>query len=147
MLWLLQNNFTITAKLKNSDADGGLSAYDAALYIQTDDGKSIGASFMGESWAQEYVHIRAGDAHADGLSELILDLSNYRNIKYVVKDGKFTIYADNNKLYTLPFTDKLGKIVGISVSFKGSGRLDSINLYNENNVSVYSNNFPSLPSF
>ena len=65
---------------------------------------------MGESWAQEYVHI----------------------------------YADNNKLYTLPFTDKLGKIVGISVSFKGSGRLDSINLYNENNASVYSNNFLGL---
>ena len=135
------NNFILTAKLKNSEDDGGLSAYDASLRIYTDDGESIGASLMGESWAQEYTHIWAGNSHADDLSELILDLNNYKTIKYVLKDNKFTLYSDGKKLYTLPFSDTFGKIVGISVSFKGSGTLDNVNIYNENNESVYNNDF------
>ena len=135
------NNFILTAKLKNSEDDGGLSAYDASLRIYTDDGESIGASLMGESWAQEYTHIWAGNSHADDLSELILDLNNYKTIKYVVKDNNFTLYSDGKKLYTLPFNDTFGKIVGIGVSFKGSGTLDNVNIYNENNESVYNNNF------
>ena len=123
------NNFTLTAKVKDSSEDGGLSAYDVSIRVYTDTGKSIGASMMGESSAISSVHIWAGDKVVSGIDKLVLNFNDYRNIKYVVKDGNFTIYSDGNELYSLPFSDELGKVVGISVSFKGSGRLSGINLY------------------
>ena len=140
------NNFTLTTRLKNSSWEGGLSAYDVSLYIYTDQGKSLGASMMGESWGVPWIHMWVGNDRADGLSQLVLDFDSYRNITYVVKDGNFTIYSDDTKLYTLPFSEKLGKIVGINVTFKGSGRLDSIHLYNGNNELIYREEFDELPS-
>jgi len=83
----------------------------------------------------------AGDDKKDNLNELILDLSYYRVIKFVVKNQEFKIYADNKLLYTLPFTSELGNIVGFKVSFKGSGKLSYFKLFDGNGDLKYNEEF------
>jgi len=135
------NDFSLEARVKNSYEDGGIDAYDTSIVVYTDNGKSIGVDLMGDDWALPYVHIWAGDDKKDNLNELILDLSYYRVIKFVVKNQEFKIYADNKLLYTLPFTSELGNIVGFKVSFKGSGKLSYFKLFDGNGDLKYNEEF------
>ena len=135
------DNFSLEVKVKDSSEEGGISAYDTSIVVYTDNGKSIGVSLMGEDWALPWVHIWAGDDKKDNLNELILDLSYYRVIKFVVKNQEFKIYADGNLLYILPFTSKLGNIVGFKIRFKGSGKLDYFKVYDNNDNLIYDDEF------
>jgi len=138
------NDFSLVVKVKDSYEDGGISAYDTSIVVYTDNGKSIGVNMMGASWGVPWTHMWAGDDKKDELNELVLDLTYYRTIKFVVKNQKFKVYADDNLLYTLPFNSELGNIVGFKVGFKGSGKMDYLKLYDGNGNLKYYTEF-NLP--
>ena len=135
------NNFKLEAKVKNSQNDGGISAYDTTITVYTDNGKSVGVSMMGESWAVSWIHMWAGDDREDELDQLVVDFTKFRKITFDVNDSDFSVYADDKLLYTLPFNPNLGKIVGCKITFKGSGILDYIKLNNKNGDVIYENDF------
>lgn len=135
------DNFSLEVRAKDSKKDGGISAYDTTIKVYTDKDKSIGVKMMGDDWGVPWIHMWAGDNNKDNLKELVVDFSDYRIIKFVVKDHKFKVYADDKLLYTLPFSSELGNIVGFLVEFKGSGKLDYLKLFDSKEKLVYSEDF------
>jgi hypothetical protein len=135
------DDFTLETKVKNSKEDGGISAYDTLIEVYTDNGKSIGVKLMGANKGIPYINIWAGDDKKDKLTELVLDLSHYRIIKFVVKNQEFKIYADDELLYTLPFNSNLGNIMGFYVKFKGSGKIDYFKLFDGKENLIYIDDF------
>jgi len=143
------NNFSLNIDVKNSASDGGISAYDVSIVIYTDNGKSIGATMMGESWGIPWISMWAGDNKVEDLNELVLDFEKWQTIKLEVKNNKFTLYNVLNEendtqikeLYSINVNEDLGNIVGIGCTFKGSGKVDNVKLLNGDGQIVYQDNF------
>ena len=150
------NDFTIVARIKNPSSEGGISCYDPGISVMGENGKRAVVTFMSEGCTY-YAAIGAADWFQSGgswncnsenstceyadLSALGRDFSDWKVVKMQVKDKKVSVYYENEEIYTMTYKGSIGKLVGISISFKGSGSIDWVKIYNNEGVLVYSEDF------
>ena len=150
------DNFTIVARIKNPSSEGGISCYDPSISVMGENGNRAMVTFMSEGCTY-YAAIGAADWFQSGgswncnsenstceyadLSALGRDFSNWKVIKMKVKDKKVSVYYENEEIYTMTYKGSVGKLVGISIFFKGSGSIDWVKIYNNEGVLVYSEDF------
>jgi len=150
------DNFKIVARIKNPSSEGGISCYDPRLAVVSKDAKDAEVTFMSDGctyWAS----VGAADWHQNGgswncnskdskceivdLSALGRDFSDWKVVALEVKDHNVSVYYENEKIYTMQYKGKVGNIAGIYLSFKGSGSVDWVKLYDANNTLVYEEDF------
>ncbi len=144
------DNFILEARIKNPSSEGGISCYDPSLRIIGEEAKQAWVTFM-SAGCTYYSSIGAVDSYDSGgysssvpssdLSVLGQDFSDWKTIKLEVKNHKVSAYYEGTKLYTKEYLGQVGKIYGIAQSFKGSGSIDWIKLYNGDGQLVYSEDF------
>lgn len=134
------NSFSLEARVQNSEANGGINAFDPGIYL---DGCSIdvGATLMGDNRAVDFTSIYAGTSARMNVPNLVQDFSSWRVIRYDVRNNIFRVYIDNQLLFTLPYSGSIDFIQQIMVRFKGSGLLDWLKLYDRNNQLIWTEDF------
>jgi pimeloyl-ACP methyl ester carboxylesterase len=144
------DNFVLEARIKNPSSEGGISCYDPSFRVIGKNGKQAWVTFM-SAGCTYYSSIGAVDSYDSGgasssvptsdLSILGQDFSDWKTIKLEVKNQKVSAYYEGEKLYTKTYTGSVDKIYGIAQTFKGSGSMDWVKLYNGEGKLIYSENF------
>lgn len=134
------DNFTIETRIKNSESEGGISAYDTRIKILGTK-SNIVLTMMGNNYGLDWDYVSVANSTKRELPELVQDFSNWRKIKIKVKNHMLSIYIDNNLIYSMPYVGSVGSITGLHFDFKGSGSVDWIKLYNSNKKLVYHEDF------
>jgi len=138
------DNIKFEARVKCSDEDGGISAYDTSLRVigstDNDTNKSAWATLMEGSWAQVYDSFGAGDTSISNIPELVRNLQNWHTIAIQTRNKKVSVYYDNQLLRETTYSGSVGKVIQLEISFKGSGTIDWVKLY-QNNKLVMVDNF------
>jgi|GEM_PF-1924587 len=128
----------LEVRVKNSSAEGGIAAYDTSLWIAGNgDGtadKSAGVVLMGDSWGQSWDGLYAVDSNIRQIPELILSLNDWHVITIETKNGMLSVYNDGVKIKELFYSGKVGMIKYVEVSFKGSGSIDELKLYEKEEI-------------
>jgi len=144
------DNFVLEARIKNPSSEGGISCYDPSFRVIGKNGKQAWVTFMSADCTY-YSSIGAVDSYDSGgasssvptsdLSILGQDFSDWKTIKLEVKNQKVSAYYESKKLYTKTYTGSVDKIYGIVQTFKGSGSMDWVKLYNGDGKLIYSEDF------
>ena len=144
------DNFVLEARIKNPSSEGGISCYDPSFRVIGENGKQAWVTFM-SAGCTYYSSIGAVDSYDSGgasssvptsdLSILGQDFSDWKTIKLEVKNQKVSAYYEGQKLYTKTYTGSVDKIYGIAQTFKGSGSMDWVKLYNGEGKLIYSEDF------
>ena len=134
------DNFSIEARVKDPESEGGISAYDTTIEALGTD-SNVYAIMMGESWGQSWISIGAGTSNNHEVPELVQDFSDWKVVKLEVKDHNLTVYYEGNKIYTMPYEGSAGLLLGLHFCFKGSGSVDWVKVYDGNGNLVYFDNF------
>lgn len=136
------DNFKFEARVKNTEADGGLSAYDVGLSFASSASatNSAGAAFMGEDWAVSYTSISALGEAKTGIDSMVVSLSDWHTLAVETKNQKVTTYYDGKQIDQYAYTGKIGEIDSLAISTKGSGSVDWIKA-NSNGIMILEDNF------
>lgn len=135
------DNAKLEAKVKNPSEEGGLSAYDTAISFEgqpKEDGSilSAGVTFMGEQWAQSYDGLYVAELGASDVPELVQSMSDWHDLAIETSGGYAFVYYDGKEIMRRQYTGSIGAISKINIVFKGSGSVDSVNLYSSNKLLV-----------
>lgn len=138
------DNFILEARIKNPMEEGGISCFDPGLSVLGETGYRASVVFMQEGCTY-YASIGAVESFDHGnntdLTALGRDFSEWRNVKLVVENNSVTAYFDGEFVYSKPCEGSIGIIQGLAFSFKGSGSIDWVRLYDGNGQLKYSNDF------
>ncbi len=89
--------------------------------------------------------IKMGDNIKTGLnhdmSALGVDVYDWQDIRIMAKNNRAYIHLNDKQVFEMPFSEDIGEISGININFTGTGSVDFVRLYNENNLLVYNTNF------
>ena len=122
----------LEARVKNSNADGGIFCYDTELWIYGENNfASVGIMDLAAS-CEQYAYMGTDFDFQTGqtydMTNLQSDLSSFQNIKLEVNSNAISVYKDGGLLRSMAYTNSLGDIKGLKIAFKGSGTVDWITL-------------------
>ncbi|MEM6966225.1 MAG: T9SS type A sorting domain-containing protein, partial [Bacteroidota bacterium] len=125
------DNAGMEVRVKNPSSGGGISCYDTRIVIYGDQGVAQ-VSFM-TTGCSFYSSMTAGNTSVNGsntnLTALAQNLSNWHTIKLETQNDTAKAFYDGDEKYALNYTGMVGNILGVRVTFKGSGSVDWIKLY------------------
>ena len=95
--------------------------------------------------------VKMGDITVDGrnddLTSFGCNIFEWQKVRLHVKNNSATIYINDKEVLAIPFKTNIGDIVGFNVDFTGTGAIDYVKLYNENNDAVYNADFDAKFDF
>jgi hypothetical protein len=137
------DNFTFETIVKNNPEEGGLTCQYTLIEIVGYEGK-LTATFC-ERGCTSNLFLSFSDVHMEGakndLSALGVDLTDWRKIKYEVKNKQSKIFIDGREVYKLMFKRDIGKIIGINYIFYGCGTVKAVKLCNKKDEVMFEDNF------
>lgn len=133
--------FTLEARIKNQSNEGEISCYDPYMGIIGENGKVTSAGIMSPGFTH-YANVGAADTHlsgtgGDNLTQLGRDFSDWKTIKIQTIDSTLKVYYEDDQIYSLDYSGSVGKIHGLQLSFKGSGSIDWVRLFDEDDSLKY----------
>jgi len=125
------DNLKFEIRLKNPQAEGGLSAYDIGLMYGNTANLSNSAYliWMGEDWALSYTYIGVGSNYQRPASELIRNFNDYVTVTLETAGNNVIAYYNGVEVKRLPYTTAIGFINYLDIAFKGSGSIDWVKVY------------------
>ena len=91
------------------------------------------------------IALKMGEVIHDGsnsdLSAFGRNLYDWQQLQIKVADKKATIFLDNQAVHTITFKEDFGKVVGLVLSFAGTGAVDYVRLKNGESKVVYEDDF------
>ncbi len=128
--------FLVAINIKNSREIGGQPPCEASMILYFDNGASIGFNWM-KMWAGTGLYTLN---IYEKMSKI--DLKNYTKIKIVIDNDEIKLYIGYTLIGEMSSDMPLGKIVGIGVSFEGSGKIDNFEIFDdEEDRCVYCDHF------
>jgi hypothetical protein len=141
------DNLSFETKVKNPQAEGGISCFDVSLDLSGVEGDSTTAVSFNllkegcSSWAK----IKVGEVKLhSGNHDLTASgqwLEDWRIVKGEVKDKILKIYIDDVLLYSIPYHKPLGKLKQIQILFKGNGSVDYFKINSSEGKVLYYDDF------
>lgn len=121
------DSLSFVARLKNPSS-GGITDYDVSLLIEGSK-NSAHVTFIG--YRPEFTSMGAGTAQITYVPELLHVFEDFTNISLVVKDKTLSVYMNGALTKSLSIdTQEVGKVKKLQLSFKGSGTVDWVKLFN-----------------
>ena len=137
------DNFTVEARMKNARHEGGLLGQHADIVILCENGEMYVP--MVESGMVGNMFFKFIDVLVDGerydLSPFGCNVSEWHDLKCVVKNRQVEIFRDGQSIYSLQYNEEAGQIKGIRLLFNGSGSVDWIRLLDATGTVVYDDSF------
>ncbi|HMY85699.1 MAG TPA: M43 family zinc metalloprotease [Saprospiraceae bacterium] len=132
--------YTIKIRLKNDNASGGINAYDTGLEV-IGEGENAGIFIMGLPWAIDFTRVWVGNNYLTGLPQLIMKLGDWKTIEMELKNNVLSYKYEGSNFFQMEYPGKVCNIHNINLTFKGSGSVDWIQVYDVNGNLVYEENF------
>ncbi len=143
--FLVNNNFAIEVRLRNRESEGGISAFDTGIYLESCN-INAGINLMGAAWAINFNSIYAGGSLAYAVPELIVNLNDWHVITLLFQNNILYALYDNLPFYSLPYNGDITVINQLLLRFKGAARVDYIKLYDGNAALIWEENFNNCNS-
>jgi len=132
-------------RVRNSQTTNGIAAFDVGMWMS--DGTQSGrVYFMGIPTAAIYAGIGFGEQKKDTLPELVTDFEEWQILSLEIRPGLLLASLNGQLRYTFHYKGTLCKLSAFGVSFKGSGELDWIKLY-DSGTQIYQEDFDSPVEF
>lgn len=123
---LRADNFTFETILQNTSTKEEAVCKKARVKILTTQ-SAIGIPLCSKGCISE-VSVFIGDTYISGkdrdLSAFGCDFSKPQRLKCTVKNKVFTVFLNDQSIFTSPAEADLGKIIGICIDFEGAGRIE-----------------------
>ena len=81
------------------------------------------------------------EGSSNDLSSLGADVYDWQHVKIVARDFQAYIFLNDELVYTMTFSEDIGEISGINFNFTGTGIIDFVRLYNNDDLLVYGTDF------
>ncbi|WP_372933707.1 hypothetical protein [Mariniphaga sediminis] len=137
------DELTFEVRFRNSSEDGGLTCYDSQFEL-IGENKRATITFV-EEGCYRYANFVFSDVKKmgeyDDLSAFSQEITQWSTLKIKVADMNSEILFNDKTIYHCQYNTPLGRLKGILLTFKGSGTVDYVRLYNRNNELVYSDDF------
>jgi gliding motility-associated-like protein len=137
----ISRNFSLEYRIKNSEATGGLNNLNSEISFFSNGlktslvltGKSAGQSTTAFSIANETKTLNQ--------PWMNLDLSRWRTVKMTFLNSVASVFIDDTLRFTSPYVNNVCNIDILDVKFQGSGALDWVKFYDNENTLVFNENF------
>lgn len=137
------DDFRLSAGFINGPDNGGVSCFDSRFIVFCEYSNSM-VEFV-EHGCHRYSRIKIGEKYYTGeyydLEALTMTPGEYHVMTMEVKEKTASVYLNGDLVYELIYETSTGEIKGLEVFFKGSGIVDQLTLTNNNNDTVYYENF------
>ncbi|HMP13170.1 MAG TPA: hypothetical protein PKD70_04770, partial [Saprospiraceae bacterium] len=143
--FLVNNNFAIEVRLRNRESEGGISAFDTGIYLESCN-VNAGINLMGAAWAINFNSIYAGGSLAYAVPELVVNLNDWHVITLLFQNNVLYALYDNLPFYSLPYNGDITVINQLLLRFKGAARVDYIKLYDGSAALIWEENFNNCNS-
>ncbi|MFY0598611.1 MAG: hypothetical protein JXR03_02995 [Cyclobacteriaceae bacterium] len=124
------DNFVYASKLKNDSFWPGMRCYAAIVTVQGTLGK-IQFKLVGNG-CSVYSHLIYGDKRIlkqSELSKLAVDIGDWQEIELTNAHKKMSLMVNQKKIFEDSYEQSMGKLVGTSIEFHGSGTIESVDLH------------------
>ena len=139
------DNYSMTTRIKNSLEDGATTCQLTVCSITTENG-------LQEVWlvapgCSKFTHLLFGsgrmlDNKVVDLSGFEVDLNEWQDLAWKVKDKSVEVYLNGKEVYKSDYKSSLGKITGLKYQFKGAGgKVDYLRLRDNDGKILYQNEF------
>ena len=134
---------TLEIKFKNAHREGGISCFDSQFILQGD--SSYAKITLVEQGCYRYANAVIGKEVISGedqdLSALQFDLSRWKIMRIETKNNQISFFMDDELFFQRPYNVPLRNIIGLVFTFKGSGAIDYVKLFDGNMDLVYMDDF------
>lgn len=141
---VLGDEMTFETRFMNNADLGGQGCFDSRIEVINTHGR-LAFNFVTPGCDEKMLKAEFGDVYLAGgfnnLNTFIQDISYWRVLKIVTGKRKVGVYLDDVQIYSVRYNDPLDDVKGISISFQGSGAVDYVKLFNENQELVYFDDF------
>jgi hypothetical protein len=137
------NNCVLEARFCNAIKDGGIGCQGTQFYLVGDTG-GINVGLTNEK-CYSYTFLSLSGTYYSGstsnLKALGLNVNEWGVFKIVNKNHKLRLVYNNDTIFRMDHDKQIGNIRMLSYETQGTGKLDYIRLYNENDSLVYCDDF------
>nr|WP_319265035.1 hypothetical protein [uncultured Draconibacterium sp.] len=137
------DSLSLETTIENNASTGSMLCYDAGLQLIGESG-IIDFNFT-QSRCSRFAGIRVSEKYLSGedtdLKSLAVDMSAWLNVKIVNENKVFNLYLDEQLIFEQPYEKPLGDIVGIVIYFSGSGRVDDLKVFDQDQKLFYGCDF------
>ncbi|MFW5656384.1 MAG: hypothetical protein ACOC0C_02105 [Bacteroidota bacterium] len=134
----------LETKFINNPPNGSTECQVSKIEIINTHGR-LSFSFVAPGCDEKMLKAEFGDVYLAGefnnLNTFFQDMSYWRHLKIVTGDKRVGVYLDDVQIYSIRYNEPLDDIKGITFSFVGSGAVDYLKLFNENEELVYHDDF------
>ncbi len=137
--------YALEVRLRNPSPDG-IDAYDSSVGIEGSCGATT-YTLMGASWAQSFSNCSISHQVNPGFSTtnqptLVQNLSSYCILRIEVNANNVVYRFNGTQVWSFPFAGGIGEQLNrITISFKGSGSVDYVRIYNASGTLIYDEGF------
>jgi gliding motility-associated-like protein len=140
-------DFVFGANVRNIAANGGISAYDLILELVTNIG-NLRLQFVGQQWAQSFTRIEMLNQTAViSIPTFVRDFSQWSDIRLQFQNNSLSVFQNNQLLYVTSYTGNICQVLGLKMSFRGSGEVQSIGINELSGTPIYQESFNSCATF
>ncbi len=137
------DNFELNTSFKSSQDIGGITCYDFILKIICEN--EINSVKLMEKGCSQFSGMKIGKTILSGdhedLSSFKFELDKWNDLKIRVENQVAKLYINHVKIFDGDYNAKNGDIVGLEIIFKGTGKLDYINIEDLINQRRYNKDF------
>lgn len=141
---VMGDEMTFETRFMNNDKTGGRGCYESKIEIINTHGR-LSFNFIMPGCDEKLLKAEFGDVYLAGefnnLNTFFQDVSYWRNLKIKTQKKNVGVFLDDVQIYSIHYNDPLDEIKGITFSFNGSGAVDFVKIYNENDDLVYRDEF------
>jgi gliding motility-associated-like protein len=137
----ISRNFAIEYRIKNSATLGGLDNLDSELSFFSNGLKS-NLTLVGKGIGQIGTSFKIAD-EVIVLNQpwMVMDLSQWRKVKIQFLNNVASVFIDDALRFTSGYSRNVCNIDFLRLKFRGSGALDWVRLYDNENALVFNENF------
>ncbi|TKG94261.1 hypothetical protein EYV94_13335 [Puteibacter caeruleilacunae] len=135
--------FTLKTRFMNSSFWPAVRCFSVHFKVQGTQG-SIMFKFVGEG-CSHHAEYRMGEKHATGgtsdLTQFAIDLYSWSDVTIKNANKEIVVEHNGNEIFKGKYTRSIGKIVGSTIYFHGSGTVDYINVIDEDGKNLFTEMF------
>lgn len=136
------DNFTVEARVRNSEAEGGIPCFDTMFYVFA--GSQMHGFALNED-GYSYLKFISGDKSYTGdrhdFSFIKYNPREWHSLRIDVRNRHTTFSLDGTILLEIDYDEPMGMVDELTLRFKGSGAVDYIRLYDADMKLVFEDDF------
>lgn len=145
------DNMIFETRVKNPKSEGGISCFDIAIDVNgaTKLGKGVLSFNLLSKGCERYAKISVGDLSLPNTDMKSLKMSGIDGSDWIVvkawtKNGVLKIFLDDEQLYDLKYSGKIGDVKVMQLGFKGSGSVDWVSVKSHEGKVLYREDFEKV---